>query len=66
MNAWGLSTHSTYDLLRHLADSWGLVAMGVVFLALCAWPFRPGARETNDAAAQMIFRPDENRGDDNV
>jgi cytochrome c oxidase cbb3-type subunit IV len=27
-----MSPHSTYDTLRHLADSWGLVAMGLVFL----------------------------------
>ena len=38
-----LSTHSTYDMLRHLADSWGLLAMALIFLALCLWPFRPGA-----------------------
>jgi cytochrome c oxidase cbb3-type subunit 4 len=59
------SMHSTYELLRHLADSWGLVLMSVIFLGLCIWPFRPGAREDNDHAARMIFGPDENRGDDN-
>ncbi|NML94125.1 cbb3-type cytochrome c oxidase subunit 3 [Novosphingobium olei] len=57
-----MSTHSTYDLLRHLADSWGLVAMGIVFLVLCLWPFRPGARVTNDEAATSIFK-DENDGE---
>ena len=51
---------SLYDTLRHLADSWGLVAMGVVFLGLCAWPFRPGAREENHAAATMIFKDEDN------
>lgn len=55
---------SQYDTLRHLADSWGLVAMGVVFLALCLWPFRPGARAHNDAAATMIFA-DEKGDEDN-
>ncbi|MFC3175388.1 cbb3-type cytochrome c oxidase subunit 3 [Novosphingobium bradum] len=49
-----------YDTLRHLADSWGLVAMGVVFLALCLWPFRPGGREHSDAAATMIFGDEDN------
>jgi cbb3-type cytochrome c oxidase subunit III len=29
--------------LRHFADSWALVVMGVIFLALCIWPFRRGA-----------------------
>lgn len=62
MNLFALSTHSTYDLLRHLADSWGLLVMGVVFLLLCLWPFRPGARAVNTQAATSIFK-DENDGE---
>lgn len=53
-----MSTHSTYDLLRHLADSWGLVVMLVIFIGLAAWPFRPGARPHNDDAANLIFKDD--------
>lgn len=53
-----MSTHSTYDMLRHLADSWGLMAMFVVFVVLAAWPFRPGARDSNHDAANMIFKDD--------
>ena len=49
-----------YDALRHFADSWGLVAMGVLFVAFTAWPFRPKSREDNEAAARMIFRDDDN------
>ncbi|MBH0115106.1 cbb3-type cytochrome c oxidase subunit 3 [Novosphingobium sp. YJ-S2-02] len=56
-----MSMHSTYDMLRHLADSWGLLAMLAVFLVLTAWPFRPGMRERNEEAATMIFK-DENDG----
>ncbi len=55
-----MSPHSTYDALRHLADSWGLVAMAVSFLALCAWPLRPGARDANRRAATMIFEESDN------
>lgn len=51
---------SHYDTLRHLADSWGLVVMTAVFLGLCAWPFRPGARSANEAAATMIFEDEDN------
>lgn len=51
---------SQYDTLRHLADSWGLVVMTVVFLGLCAWPFRPGAQSANRSAATMIFEEDDN------
>jgi cytochrome c oxidase cbb3-type subunit IV len=50
-----LSTHSTYDMLRHLADSWGLLAMALVFTGLCLWPFRPGGRAANRDAALSIF-----------
>lgn len=45
----------TYTTLRHLADSWGLVAMGIIYLLLCAWAFRPGSRHRNHAAAMAIF-----------
>ena len=58
MNAFLLSTHSTYDMLRHLADSWGLLLMALVFLALCLWPFRPGAGAINRDAALSIFEDD--------
>ena len=57
-----MSVHSTYDALRHFADSWGLAAMVVIFLVLALWPFRPGAREDNEAAANMIFK-DEDDGE---
>jgi cytochrome c oxidase cbb3-type subunit 4 len=53
-----MSAHSTYDALRHLADSWGLVVMTLVFLGLCLWPFRPGAKDHNRTAATMIFEKD--------
>lgn len=53
-----MSVHSTYDALRHLADSWGLLAMLAVFLVLTAWPFRPGHRAKNEAAARLIFKDD--------
>ena len=49
------AAHSTYELLRHLADSWGLLTMVAVFVFLAAWPFRPGAKDHNDRAASMIF-----------
>lgn len=53
-----MSDHSTYDLLRHLADSWGLMLMMFIFIGLAAWPFRPGARKHNHDAANLIFKDD--------
>jgi len=53
-----VSAHSTYDALRHFADSWALLAMLLVFAGCVLWPFRRGNRERNDAAARMIFKDD--------
>ncbi len=60
-----MTGHSTYETLRHFADSWGLAAMVLTFLALSAWPFRPSARKANEEAANMIFAEDSLGGDDN-
>lgn len=49
-----------YDKLRHLADSWGLVFMGVTFLILVGWTFLPGSHERHRSAATMIFDDGEN------
>lgn len=49
----------SYNELRHFADSYGLAAMLLVYLAFVAWAFRPGARRRNEQAATMIFAEDE-------
>ncbi|MDX2208877.1 MAG: cbb3-type cytochrome c oxidase subunit 3 [Sphingopyxis sp.] len=54
--------NSTYDALRHFADSWGLLAMTLIFLGLAAWPFRPGSAPRNRDAANLIFDEDESYG----
>lgn len=48
----------SYNDLRHLADSYGLAAMLIVYLVLVGWAFRPGSRHHNDTAATMIFADD--------
>ena len=57
-----MSPQSTYETLRHFADSWGLLAMVVTFVALSAWPFRPGSKDRNHEAANLIFK-DETDGE---
>jgi cytochrome c oxidase cbb3-type subunit 4 len=52
-------TDLTYTVVRDFTATWGLVLTVASFLVLVAWPFRPGARRINDAAARMIFE-DEN------
>jgi cytochrome c oxidase cbb3-type subunit 4 len=45
-----------YGILRSLADRWGLVLMVLAFAAVVLWVFRPGGRKSQDDAARMIFR----------
>ncbi|MEE1877084.1 cbb3-type cytochrome oxidase subunit 3 [Altererythrobacter litoralis] len=47
---------SDYNTWRHFADSYGLLTMMVLFLVLCAWLFRPGAKHRNDEAAHSILK----------
>jgi len=54
-----MNWHSTYEMLRQLADSWALLAMAGVFVVLVAWPFRPGAAHRNHHAAHLIFKEDD-------
>lgn len=53
----------TYTLLRHLADSWGLLAMVLFFAAIAVWIFRPGAARAQEEAAMQIFRNDDHPKD---
>jgi cytochrome c oxidase cbb3-type subunit 4 len=47
-----------YHSMRAFADSWGLVYMMAIFLAVVVWVFRPGARKAGDEAAQIPFKED--------
>ncbi|WP_323005112.1 cbb3-type cytochrome c oxidase subunit 3 [Pseudorhodobacter sp.] len=46
----------TYSVLREFADSWMLLFLTLVFLAVIAWAFRPGSRKTHQDIAASIFR----------
>ena len=48
-----------YELLRHLADSWGLVVMFAFFVGAGIFAFRPGSREFYDKAAQIPLQNSE-------
>lgn len=52
-----------YSLLRAFADSWMLLALALVFVAVVVWVFRPGARAVHTQAASVIFRNDTKPGD---
>jgi cytochrome c oxidase cbb3-type subunit 4 len=42
-----------YDMLRHFADSWGLLYMMAIFLAVVFFLLRPGAKASAVRAARI-------------
>ncbi|MGB8622977.1 MAG: cbb3-type cytochrome c oxidase subunit 3 [Paracoccaceae bacterium] len=55
----------TYSLLRHLADSWVLLALTLFFIGVVFWAFRPGSRRDHEESANIPFRhEDKPAGDD--
>ncbi|QRM55771.1 cbb3-type cytochrome c oxidase subunit 3 [Sinorhizobium sp. BG8] len=48
----------TYTAMRHFADSWGLLAMTLFFLAVVVFLFRPGARKAAENAAAIPLKED--------
>lgn len=49
----------SYDMLRHFADSWGLVFMGCAYGLLVGWHFLPHGRRHSRRAATMILEADD-------
>ncbi len=47
-----------YETLRIFADSWGLVYLTVVFVAVVLWAFRPGGKKHYEDAANIPFKED--------
>lgn len=52
----------SYETFRHFADSWGLLFLGMTFLTMVGWAFRPGSAQKNEEAAHMIFKEDRDDG----
>ena len=49
---------TTYEMMRHFADSWGLLALTLVFVFVVAFVFRAGSRSQYDHAARIPFEDD--------
>ena len=47
-----------YHAMRTFADSWGLLYMFLLFVAVVLWTLRPGARKSGEEAAQIPFKED--------
>jgi cytochrome c oxidase cbb3-type subunit 4 len=48
----------TYTMMRHFADSWGLLAMALFFVGAIGFVFRPGAKKLADEAASIPLKED--------
>ncbi len=48
-----------YTLMREFADSWMLLTLFLVFVAVILWVFRPGSRAVYADTANIPFRHDD-------
>jgi cytochrome c oxidase cbb3-type subunit 4 len=55
---------SHYDMLRHFADSWGLLYMMAIFLAVAVLLVLPGAKASARAAARIPLDDETQHGTD--
>jgi cytochrome c oxidase cbb3-type subunit 4 len=46
----------TYDTLRQIADSWGLLAMFVFFIGIVLFVFRRGSKQRYEEAAKIPLK----------
>ena len=47
-----------YHIMRQFADSWGLLAMLLFFVACVLWALRPNAKALHNDAASIPFKED--------
>lgn len=48
-----------YDSFRHFADSWGLLYLVIVFVAVVLYVCRPGAKKHYEEQAKIPLKEDE-------
>ncbi len=49
----------TYNVLHEFADSWGLILMGVAFLAFVGWTFLKSVAASHERAARSILEDED-------
>ena len=45
-----------YSMMRAFADSWALLSLLLIFLAVFAWAYRPGSRKVHEDTSKIPFR----------
>ncbi len=48
-----------YNTLRHMADSWGLLYMFLIFIGVVLFAFRPGSKKVYEDVANIPLKEDE-------
>ncbi len=48
-----------YNTMRHMADSWGLLYLFVVFIGVVIFTFRPGSKKKAEEIAQIPLKEDD-------
>ncbi|MBZ0218797.1 MAG: cbb3-type cytochrome c oxidase subunit 3 [Fimbriimonadaceae bacterium] len=48
----------SYETLRYFADTWGLLFLFLVFVAVVGWVFRPGTRKKYEKNAKIPLSED--------
>ena len=46
----------SYNFMRELADSWGLVYLVALFIGVVLFTFRPGSKQIAQDVAEIPFR----------
>lgn len=47
-----------YETARHLADTWGLLGLVLLFVGIVAFVFRPGTKQKYEHDAQIPLKED--------
>ena len=48
----------TFETMRYLADTWGLLYLVLLFAGIVAFTFRPGSKRKYDEAAKLPLKHD--------
>lgn len=51
-----------YNTLREFADSWGLLYLFILFIAIVLYVFRPGAKKSYEEQGKIPLKEDDDNG----
>lgn len=54
---------TTYDAMRHFADTWVLVLLAAVFVGAIVFTLRPGSKKTYERLSRLALDEEKGTGD---